>query len=194
VKVLPQGSGAFFAETLTESGFVKKSDKYKKLFGILDVGYRTTDYILFENGQFINDSGDLSNDTGMRSVLEKLQSYIKQEYDREELEYLAPLLKGQMFDYRGETLDLNPIVTRLAKEHIRKRIEPEVLKRWEGRLNRFHKIIICGGGAHFFRDMPDFLKDHQKQIYIPDDPEMINAAGFCRYGAMQEALETHIPQ
>ena len=191
VKILPQGSGAFFAETLTDRGFVRERNRYKNSYGILDVGYRTTDFLVFENGQFISDTDELSEDTGIKAVIEKLQIYVKQAYDREELEYLLPLLKGQNFNFRGDTQDLSPIVNRLADEHIRKRIAPEVLKRWEGRLNRFHKIIICGGGAHFFRHMTDFLKDHQKQIFIPDEPEMMNAIGFCRYGAMQETLDAY---
>ena len=190
VKILPQGSGAFFSETLTAYGLIKGKNGYKKLYGILDIGYRTTDFLIFENGQFIGEKEELSEDTGMRTVLERLQSYLKKKYEKEELEFLEPLLKGKPFQFRGEEIDLRNVIAQLASEHIRKRIEPEVLKRWEGRLNRMHKIIICGGGAYFFRGKNGFLETHQKQILIPNEPEMANAVGFCRYGVMQNAMET----
>jgi len=189
VKILPQGSGAFFAETLTDSGLTKEKSSHKKLYGILDVGYRTTDFLIFEKGQFVSEKEELSEDTGMRTVLENLQSHIKKNYGKEELELLEPLLRGKPYEFRGDQYDFKSVAAQYIAEHIRKRIEPEVLKRWENRINRIYKIIICGGGAHFFKSTTDFLKDHQKQILIPDQPEMVNAIGFYRYGAMQETLK-----
>ena len=190
VKILPQGSGAFFSETLTVNGMIKEIDGYKKLYGILDIGYRTTDFLIFENGQFIGEKEELSEDTGMRTVLERLQSYLKNKYEREELEFLEPLLKGKRFRFRGDEIELRNVIAQMASEHIRKRIEPEVLKRWEGRLNRMHKIILCGGGAYFFSDINGFLENHRNQLLIPDEPEMANAVGFYRYGVMQDAMES----
>ena len=187
VKILPQGSGAFFAETLTDDGLIKEKDGYKKLYGILDVGFRTTDFLIFENGQFIGEKEELSEDTGIRTVLEKLQSYIRQKFDREEPEFLERVLRGELFEFRGKKHDLSDVVAQLTSDHISKRIEPEVLKRWEGRINRMHKIIICGGGAYFFKD--DFLKAHRNQILIPMKPEISNSIGFYRYGVMQDQLE-----
>lgn len=169
---------------------IKEKNGYKKLHGILDIGYRTTDFLIFENGQFVGEKEELSEDTGMRIVLERLQSYLKKKYEKEELEFLQPLFKGKPFQFRGDEIDLRNVIAQLASEHIRKRIEPEVLKRWEGRLNRMHKIIICGGGAYFFRGMNGFLETHQKQIHIPIEPEMANAVGFCWYGVMQDTVET----
>jgi hypothetical protein len=189
VKILPQGSGAFFSEMLTDSGLVKERNGYQKLYGILDVGFRTTDFLIFENGQFIGEKEELSEDTGMRTVLEKLQSHTKEKYDKEELEFLEPVLRGKPFEFRGEEHDLKNVVARLVSDHIHQRIEPEILKRWESRLNRMNKIIICGGGAHFFKDSTEFLTEYRKQILIPMEPEMSNAIGFCRYGVMQEHLQ-----
>ena len=188
IKILPQGSGAFFSEMLTDSGLVREMDGYKKLHGILDVGFRTTDFLIFENGQFIGEKEELSADTGIRVVLEQLQSYLKGTYDRAEIEFLDPIIRGKPFEFRGEEHDLSNVVARLVSDHIHKRIEPEVWKRWEGRLNRMHRIIICGGGAYLFRHAHDFLKEHRKQILIPVEPEMSNAIGFCRYGVMQDRL------
>ena len=189
VKILPQGSGAFFSEMLTDSGLVKEKNGYKKLHGILDVGFRTTDYLIFENGQFIGEKEELSEDTGIRIVLEKLQSYIKEKYGKAEIEFLDPVLRGNPFEFRGEDHDFSNIVARFVSDHIHKRIEPEVLKRWEGRLNRMHRIIICGGGAYLFKHAHDFLKEYRNQILIPAEPEMSNAVGFCRYGIMQDRLK-----
>ena len=188
VKILPQGSGAFFAEMLTDSGLVKERNGYKKLHGILDVGFRTTDFLIFENGQFIGEKEELSEDTGLRMVLEKLQSYIKKKYDKVEIEFLEPVLRGKPFEFRGEEHDLGIIVDQFVSDHIHKRIEPEVMKRWEGRLNRMNRIIICGGGAYLFKHAPDFLRENRKQILFPAEPEMSNAIGFCRYGVMQDTL------
>ena len=55
VKILPLVSSAFFTETLTDSGLTIEKDGYKKLYGILDIGYRTTDFLIFEKEQFIGE-------------------------------------------------------------------------------------------------------------------------------------------
>ena len=189
IESIAQAIDAFFSETLTSSGLIAESSGYKQLCGILDVGYRTTDFLIFENGQFIGEKEELSEDSGIRSILEKLQSYVKKKFDNEHLEFLEPVLRGEAFVFRGQEHDLSEFVAHLIAEHIHKRIEPEVLKRWEGRINRMHKIIICGGGAYFFKEPNEFLMLHKKQILIPKEPEMANAIGFYRYGVMQDALE-----
>jgi hypothetical protein len=116
VKILPQGSGAFFSEMLTDSGLVKERNGYKKLHGILDVGFRTTDFLIFENGQFIGEKEELSEDTGIRMVLEKLQSYRKKQFDKVEIEFLEHVLRGKPFEFRREGHNLENVVTQLVSE------------------------------------------------------------------------------
>ena len=75
--------------------------------------------------------------------------YVKKKYEKEEIEFLAPLLKGNPFEFRGESHDLRDIVSQMASEHIRKRIEPEVMKHWEGRWKKAQT-----GGAEPFSNLP----------------------------------------
>ena len=197
VKVLPQGSGAFFSETLTDDGMIKEKNGHKKMTGILDIGYRTTDFLIFENGQFIGEKEELSEDTGIRVILEKLQSHIKTKFDKEEIEFIDPIMKGESFEFRGTNHDMSRVVDQLTTDHFHKHIEPVVLKRWEGRINRMSRIIICGGGAYSIKKIVGFLNNHEKQIFIPTEPEYSNAKGFFRYGMMQEKLKiikTHAKQ
>ncbi len=185
--ILPQGAGAFFDWILSDDGKAKNQNETDQLFGILDIGYRTTDYVIFDGTNFIADN-ELSEDTGVRMILNKLLEVVTKRYDYREkkLEYIEPVLRGEPFFYRGEEIDLSLEVKLMVQDHLKRRIEPDLKKRWEDRMDRMRKIIVCGGGAWLLKMVPDFLKDHEKQIVVPSEPEFSNARGFYRFAAMNE--------
>lgn len=190
VTILPQGAGAYFETMLTDEGVIENPEKWKKMYGILGIGYRTTDYVLFDKAKIITVK-ELSEDTGVRDILEKVLKYVVRKYDYKDrnLEYLEPLLRGNQLDCRGDKIDLSGKVREIVADHFRKKIEPGLRKRWESRLERMEKIVVCSGGARLLKMIPDFMKGHEKQILIPDNPEMSNAIGFYRYAAMEEQIK-----
>lgn len=187
IQVLPQAAGAFFDWMLSDEGSIRDLKYTKYLFGVLDIGYRTTDYISFDGDRFVTDDSP-SEDTGVRSVLSRLLEYVTKRYDCKDknVEYLEPLLSGKPYLYRGDKIDLSSEVKKIVNDHFKRRIEPGLKKRWESVLDRMHKIIVCGGGAYLINSVNGFMKGHEKQIFIPDAPEYSNARGFYRFAAMNE--------
>lgn len=185
--ILPQGAGAFFNWALSTDGSVTTSEDLKQLYGVLDVGYRTTDYVLFDEMDFIFDN-DLSEDTGVRMILSSMLKMISNRYDYRcnKVEYLEPLLRGDRFFYRGDKIDLSADVTEIVHNHFKNRIEPNLRKRWENRLDRIRKIIVCGGGAHLMKTVPDFLEKYKSLFIVDAEPEYSNARGFFKYAVMNE--------
>jgi len=186
--ILPQGAGAYFRHVMNDHGKLKNPDDYKYLYGICDVGFRTSDFVLFEQGRFLGGK-ELSEDTGIRIVLESLQEYVRKKYDNYNCHVglLTDVLQGKPLVYKGQDIDLGEVKTKMLTD-LTGRIEKAVQKRWEDRLNRMKNIILCGGGAYHFADAV-FLAGHKSQIHIPEQPEFSNAIGFFRYGMMEQAKD-----
>ncbi len=181
--VLPQGAGAYFRYMLNEFGGTKSTSEYQYLYGICDIGFRTTDFILFEQGKFLGGKR-LSEDIGVRTVMESLQDYISKTYDNYSchIGFTADVIRGKPLMYKGGDVDLSDVTGKMVAD-LTDRIEKAVMKRWEDGLNRMKKLILCGGGAYHFGN--GFLKDNKSQIHIPKSPELSNAIGFYRYGRME---------
>ncbi|QTA83828.1 Uncharacterized protein dnl_62460 [Desulfonema limicola] len=190
VIILPQGAGTFFEAILTDDGTQIEPGTDKLLHGILDFGHRTIDYVLFDGKEFISDPHGLSEDSGVHVILNKLLEYTKNHYGYkgQNTEKFRPVLWGEKFLCKGQLIDLSGPLKNLAGKHIRQ-IEQDAKKRWETQLDDMYKIILCGGGAHLFSMIPDFLNENKTQIIIPADPGFSNATGFFRFAKMQERLE-----
>ncbi|QTA78683.1 Uncharacterized protein dnl_09130 [Desulfonema limicola] len=182
--ILPQGSGAYFRYILQNDGAMNNDEDYLNLYGVVDIGFRTTDFVMFEKGRFLGGM-NLSEDTGVRIVLDRLREIIRKKYNYSPpIGLLTDVLKGSHLVYRGRNLDLKETVTSLLNDLINQ-IQNQVHQKWEDRLDRMKAILITGGGAYFIKE--DFLKTFKSQILVLKTPEMSNAVGFYRYGIMEEA-------
>ncbi|MFC1489239.1 hypothetical protein ACFL6B_05285 [Thermodesulfobacteriota bacterium] len=190
VSVLPQGAGTFFETILTDKGTQKEPGKEKMLYGIIDIGHRTIDYVLFDGQEFITDHNRLSEDSGVRGILSELLEYTKKRfgYNGQNIEKFRPVLQGKKFLCKGMRIDLSESLEQMVQKYARD-IEQDAKKRWENQLDDMYKIILCGGGAHLFSIAPEFLRGNRRQIVIPSDPVFSNAVGFFKYAKMQKRLE-----
>ena len=191
VNILPQGAGSYFCQTIDNDGKPTDPERDQKLFGVIDFGFRTVDYLTFENQEYIPDpETEQSEDTGVRYILSQLLKHCQKKYDYkgQHAERLEPALRGEAVAIRGKDRDLSPALTEIVVPHL-KNVQEAVKKRWESSLDDMYKIIISGGGAHLFRLYPEFLADYKRQIVFSDNPVSLNAIGFYRFGKLMETVK-----
>lgn len=195
VFLLPQGAGPYFGYLLDEQGKTKNggSSLSEHLYGIIDIGHETIDYVVFENKQYITPKESPSEPNGIRYILEGLLEFVKNEFgyidDRSEM--LKGVLCGRPFIWRGNEHDLSPVVTDLVKKHVKTNIVPNIKQRWQTFIGQMYKIFVCGGGAALIRKhVPDFLDEYKGQLVFCDKPEFANVVGFHRYALLKDLLET----
>ncbi len=186
--IVPQGIGAFYEHILADNGAVRESSYKNKNIGIVDIGYRTTDLVLFKESRYMADlvhteDTGLGSDTGPIGLL---RQYIHETYGRliEQADLLKDIFEKRCFLHEGEQIDISTICIELVVRHFRKYIEPTVLATWDQELHGLSPIIVCGGGALYLQHVPEFLQRFAKNILIPDDPAMANARGYYRYAQL----------
>lgn len=197
VYLLPQGAGPYFGYLLDDHGKTKKSPNgiklSEQLYGIIDIGHETTDYLVFEGRQYIDPKESPSEANGVRYILEKILDYVKEKYgyNDEKSDLLRGVLCGETFLWKGEEVDLSSAVEKIIRDHLSQNLLPNILQRWQSLLGQMYKIFICGGGAAMIEKyMPDFLSDYKNQIIICEHPEIANVLGFHRFAMLKDFIET----
>lgn len=162
VVILPEGAAAYFAYNLT--GRV----------GIIDIGYRTTDFLVVDNGQPMA-SGSV--EIGGFHIRNLLGEVLMQKHG-------IPLDMAEIERAMGEGCITNqgekiPVIT--LTESIRKmvagRIREQLSLSWAGVLHRLDKVVVIGGeGKNFF----PYLEGLHKQMFLPENPQFANVEGMLK--------------
>lgn len=190
VMVLPQGAGAYFSYLFDTNGQYKKGKEavIDDMFGIVDIGYKTLDFMIFSNGQFVPDVEELSEDNGFKIIVDSLREKIFQRYNLKlDVERLnRSIANGCTMKINRKVVDLKPDLRELSQRYIEQTLEPEMLKRWEDHLPLMERLILCGGGANIIPYSETFSQKHASMLFIPEYPEMDNAKGFFKFGIRTE--------
>ncbi|OEF99160.1 hypothetical protein BHF71_10015 [Vulcanibacillus modesticaldus] len=195
VKVLPQGVGAFFSMLLNVDGSFKQGIK-KGNYAIIDQGYRTLDYAVFNSElDFIDKrSGTKEKDLGIKDLLNELLVKIQQKFNEEAYELneidMLSVLENRYIVINGKKIVLDTQIEQLYQKQANKIIN-SLAPIW-GRFN-FNTIYLAGGIAnHLEKHLKRYIKSDNIVVAQGEyDSQFANAEGFLRYGknALMSAKE-----
>lgn len=191
VLVLPQGAGPYFRWLSDETGKIANKETANLIFGTIDVGYETTDYVMFSKRQFVPSKETPSEQTGMRYILEQLLDHLKDEhgYTGDKIEPLIGVLNGEKVICRGKMIDVSNKLQELLIDHIKTKIIPGTYAKWQHVIGQMYRIFVCGGGAILIkRFVPEFLQEFKDQLHFCDAME--NARGFHNFALIRDIAET----
>lgn len=183
VRVFPQALGAYLA-ALRAPGADRLAGRPA---GVIDVGYRTTDFLLLEpreEGVAVPDearSGSI--DLGIGQAYEA----VRQAVEREAGTLVPPgmvdhfLAQGGRMYFRGQERDLRPLFEdacrRLASD-----IAAHVRRAWAGRLDFLAAVVVAGGGGAVLAPHLGFPAQQAAA-----EPLYANAAGFLAMAQVGQA-------
>jgi len=184
VLVLPQAAGAYYATALDAEGGVRDASLGSQNVGIVDVGFRTTDYFVMRHGAGgLRPVKELSGslDTGLVDVYEGVRRRVQAQTGNlvRSLRIEAALSEGGgiLMDM-GRPIDLRPWTEEEAARAAR-RIADEMRVVWGEQLRELTLILLAGGGAML---MEAGLRVLHPQTRLVEDPVFANAAGFLAVG------------
>ncbi|MCT4593209.1 MAG: ParM/StbA family protein [Anaeromicrobium sp.] len=154
VSVFPEGAGAYFSLVLNDKGEVVNKELATQKVGMIDIGYKTINLVVFENMKFI-DKYSFTVNFGMHQVYNMIYKRLSRAED------ITP--------EQAENIKTGPEYDVLAN-----RIDNDVNKFWG---NTSFKIFLCGGGAHL-------LGKYFPQFFVMDNPEYANANGYFKIAQM----------
>jgi len=169
VKVFPQALGALFLQDLGD-GFV----------GVIDIGYLTTDYLLFDvrQGQpipILEACGSV--EIGVSQIHQRLAMAFHAKTGINlplymQAKALDKALRGESLLVAGKEIDLSRDIKHICQETTRQIVEG-VKSHWRDKIDFTGQILGIGGGMELLR--PYFKLP---QLNIIPDPVYANAQGF----------------
>lgn len=177
VKVLRQPMGAYHATMFNEYGILNQGRSMKDdSFGLVDVGYYTTDFTLVVNGRQAERAA--ASIDGMRKVSEALQKELYSEGYHVDLQECEEILRTRRLVNFGQVVDATPFVVRASKFMI-DAILDNANRLLGADARRLNGVIVAGGGADFVvRDLQTQWPHAIKAL----DSRMAIADGYSRFG------------
>ncbi|MCP1312098.1 ParM/StbA family protein [Paenibacillus tyrfis] len=188
VFVFPQGAGVYYAALHDINGEIKNVDLLNKQVAVIDVGYRTTDFLFMVRGKkglvARPEPFSGSEDIGMNTAHMEIQTEILKPLRGQQVDLLdiekALLWHNGMLSVKGGELDLKPYRAR-AYANVSNEITSRLKRRWGDDINTLASIISGGGGgdalhSHFENSFPVLTKIEK--------PEYANARGYLAAQAL----------
>ncbi len=189
--VFPQGAGAYYSAVFDKNGEVKDYNLATTSVGVIDIGYRTVDYLVMGKGRkginIIDSlSGSLEED-GMNQAFQQIEKTISEKVGRKigliEVEK-AILWFGGKLDYRRERYDLGDFEERAYKE-LAEQISSKIKIKWGVEADLLGTILITGGGG---QSLFPILKEKFEQSELQEDAAFANCEGYL--GAQARKMKT----
>lgn len=166
ITLLAQGQGVFHDYEGDKNGLV----------GVVDIGYNTFDFLVFENGKPRQDLS-FAAPIGVNKIITDLQASVNREYKTSITEQAAKeiFMSGKLLHF-GEEVEFTDQIKE-QKEEYGEFIIDELRARCYDTLKDATKIIFSGGGAYFLdkETMPKNV-DFSKPPY-----EFANVRGYYKY-------------
>jgi plasmid segregation protein ParM len=183
VRVVPQPMGPYFEAMFDEKG-VPASAVNEESWGVVEIGYFTTDFMLMMNGRWVEKASGTCS--GARVAAEHLQRILSENGVTADLpECEEALRKKYIRNFTSKidvTKEVNEAVGILANEvidHATRLMEPYA--------RRLDGVIVAGGGADF---MFDKIKERWPHATSPQNPRFSVAEGMRRFASMLNIKDT----
>lgn len=177
IQIMPQPFGTFLALVLDEAGDLCDPVLGRSRVGLIDIGFRTTDYLMLDGLEMVP-ARSLTRNTGMADVLLDVSRAIQArhgiELDPHELD--DAVLRGAI-RLSGKEVELTDLVDPLLRDHIQA-IAGHATMLW-GHGQGLQAILITGGGGQLLGPHFASLGPH---VRVVPNARFANATGYYRYG------------
>lgn len=178
LRIMPQPFGSFSNYIFDSSGNLMNETAMKETVGIIDIGTRTTDFILVDSGKWKKEGASGTINTGVSNLLDKVSKQVSEIY-KVDLTMLKvrDAIRSREIKVYGKPKDISTIIDQEV-HHLAKFIEYTAKTFW-GSGAHIDTVLLVGGGAEIFRKYMENLFPH---LTVPKEISFSNAKGFWKYG------------
>lgn len=179
VKVMPQPFGSFFNYALKPDGSLADNNGFSESIGIIDIGFRTSDFILVEAGRFKEDgsSGTIEN-AGVSNLIDRLKVRIDEAFGVElPVMRVREALKTKEIKAYGEMRSISQMIDEEAAV-LARLIVNRARTYWKSG-GHIDTLLLVGGGAEIFRP---YIEKAYRHSVVSRVPAFSNSIGYWKYG------------
>ncbi len=180
VKIIPQPMGSVFNLLLDENGSPTNKKIASQKIGIVDIGFRTTDFVLLDHLRYI-DRGSSTTDNGMSRCFSLIANKLRQKTGISvELHRLYNAIFSGSIRIRGKEYNITNLKNRVYS-HFASQISNDINRIWENDWD-IDLIILTGGGAkELFEYICPLVEGNLLLVEGRTDPRMNNVLGYLKY-------------
>ena len=188
VRVLPQPFGSVFKLLMNNHGRIVDKDVARQKFGIIDIGFRTTDYSITDRLRYI-ERGSRTTDTGISKAFSLISRKILEQsgINVELFRLFEPVKKGRI-RIRGKEFslaDLREEVMRQLSTAIVSDMERLWVDDWDVEF-----VLLTGGGSADLAPILEKLIEGQTRVISADtDMRLANVIGYLKYAKYIDLME-----
>ena len=170
VEVVPQPLGTYWSQA-----FMSGMEQPRGRIGIVDVGFRTTELAIIDEGDFIPAKSRTVN-LGLNTAYKEIGNIISANHGLERESYALDeaVIKGTI-NVAGKEVDISQMKNK-AFDSLANNIRVEVNSTWA--LPEVDKLVISGGGG---QALDSYLIPHYSQAKSTSDGLTANSRGFLAW-------------
>ena len=181
VRMLPQPMGSLLNLMMDESGQILNKELAGQKVGVVDIGFRTTDFAILNRMRYIN-RGSKTIDTGISKGFSVIANKLQEKCNvNVELYRLYEAAETGSIKMRGHGFSFAKVRDQVYSQ-LAGSIANEVSRLWADDWD-IDTIIISGGGC---RELAQFLQPMIVGNVVPvdlnKDPRLNNVIGYLKYG------------
>ncbi|PIE75139.1 MAG: hypothetical protein CSA18_01310 [Deltaproteobacteria bacterium] len=181
VQLMPQPLGSVFNILMDETGRVVNSDLNNQKIGVIDIGFKTTDFTVFDHMKYIEKSSsttDLGISRSFMAISEKLK---KESGIQVELYRLFNSVKSGYIKIKGKEYNIANLRDRVF-EYSAREIIASIERLWRDDWDLDY-VVLTGGGS---RVLYEYLAPLFDVDLYPDDASQDirfnNVKGYLKFG------------
>ncbi|AEM79767.1 ParM/StbA family protein [Thermoanaerobacter wiegelii] len=185
ITIFPQAAGAVYYAVMEDIHKYLIKGSY---LGLVDIGFRTTDFIVFlvEDRLILREDLSGTIDAGISAVYNAADKVFTQKTGSKlDIPELMRLTTDSRIFFKGRQLDFGEELRSIKAETARV-IKDRLKAVWGSKLDFFNTVFLAGGGA---KDLQEFLTDIYENTVMVKDPQLANAKGFLKVAELEEKKE-----
>ena len=181
VQMVPQPIGSIFNLLMNDNGRIVNKELSKQKVGVVDIGFRTTDFTVFDHLRYI-ERGSSTLDTGISKCFSVISNRLREESGVSvELYRLYKAVEAGSIKIKGQEYTISNFRDKVYT-HLAGMIANEISRLWAEDWD-IDNIVLTGGGC---MELADHLKRLIDGNVIPVenniDARLNNVQGYVKFG------------
>jgi plasmid segregation protein ParM len=181
IRVIPQPFGSMFNLMLNDLGDLGDKRLVKEKVGIIDVGFRTSDYTISDKMRY-SERGSRTTDSGIARAFNIIATKLREKSGVSvELYRLYDAVDRGSIKIRGKEYDLK-VLTEQVFNQLAGAVAGEVERLWADDWDMDAMVITGGGGAVLAKYLTPLLNGHVLPVDPSKDARLCNVHGYWKFG------------